>query len=63
MNASNSSMFETTLGTRVIKLGGSGNNPWVVCTLDAVPVILARFTNRETAVDWQNRLRTRARAA
>ncbi|MEE2907744.1 MAG: hypothetical protein VX527_07915 [Planctomycetota bacterium] len=63
MTASKASMFESTLSTRVLKLTTSGSMPWVVCTLDAVPVILARFEDRAGAEAWQEQLRSRSRAA
>ena len=63
MTASKSSMFEPSLSTRVLKLTTTGSMPWVVCTLDAVPVILARFEDRVGAETWQEQLRARSRAA
>ncbi|MAT81859.1 MAG: hypothetical protein CMJ29_09495 [Phycisphaerae bacterium] len=63
MNASNSSMFQNSVCTRVLKLTTSGSNPWVVCTLDSVPVILARFESREAAEAWHNQLSSKSKAA
>ena len=63
MNASRSPMFDVSVSTRIIKLQGNATAPWVVCTLDAVPVILARFENRAAAQAWQQGLGNRRQAA
>ena len=62
MKASNSSTYQTSVCTRVLKLT-SGSSPWVVCTLDSVPVILARFESRESAEAWQGRVSSNTKAA
>ena len=49
--------------TRILKLDYSGSSPWAVCTHDAVPVILARFTTCEQARQWQSELQLRRPAA
>ncbi|MCH2152177.1 MAG: hypothetical protein MK089_02440 [Phycisphaerales bacterium] len=63
MNASSSHKFESAVTTRILKLESASADPWVVCTLDAVPIILARFSTRESAEQWQAGLRMKTRAA
>ena len=63
MTAFDSSTFEKSVSTRVLKLTTSGSSPWVVCTLDAVPVILARFESRDAAEAWCNKLKMKSKAA
>ena len=63
MTASNSPTFDSSLSTRILKLESSMATPWVVCTLDAVPIILARFENLAAAEVWQQGLCGRNRAA
>ena len=63
MTASSSREFKSAVTTRILKLETSGDDPWVVCTLDAVPIILARFPSRESAEQWQVGLRMKMRAA
>ena len=63
MTASSSREFKSAVTTRILKLESSGDDPWVVCTLDAVPIILARFASRESAERWQAGLSMNMRAA
>jgi hypothetical protein len=63
MTASSSREFESAVTTRILKLESASSDPWVVCTLDAVPIILARFSSRETAEHWQAGLSMKMRAA
>ena len=63
MKASNSSTLQSSVCTRVLKLTTTGSNPWVVCTLDSVPVILARFECRQAAEAWQSRIASKSKAA
>lgn len=63
MNASNCQINRNTATTRVLRLNTSDKNAWVVCTLDAVPVILARFDCRSQAESWQGTLSSRKQAA
>ncbi len=49
--------------TRVLRLNSASEKPWVVCTLDAVPVILARFSCQTEAENWQGNLTPRQEAA
>lgn len=63
MKATNTQASCTPVTTRVLRLNTSGENPWVVCTLDAVPVILARFSSQTDAENWQGSLSPRQQAA
>ncbi|MDG2093959.1 MAG: hypothetical protein P8J89_01655 [Phycisphaerales bacterium] len=63
MNTMNNQVSRNTASTRVLRLNTAEKNAWVVCTLDAVPVILARFDCRSEAENWQGALSTRQQAA
>lgn len=49
----------TPRNTLLLKIGSG----WAVCTLTAVPIILSRFEDRDTAVQWQQGHEERVRAA
>ena len=49
--------------TRILKIERANSSPWVVCTQDAVPIILARFATQEQAEQWQSGLHFRRLAA
>ncbi len=63
MKAPNTQASRAPVMTRVLRLNTAGENPWVVCTLDAVPVILARFSCQAEAENWQGSLSPRQQAA
>ena len=49
----------TTKATLLLKIGSG----WAVCTRTAVPIILARFDDRQAAYDWQCAHEARIRSA
>lgn len=50
----------TTPHTTMLLKIGSG---WAICTRTAVPIILARFTERTSAMEWQQAHEARIRPA
>lgn len=56
MTVEYSQAVQNSRNTRIICLNTTSDTPWVVCTMDAVPVILARFSSHTKAKDWQTQL-------
>ena len=54
-----SSTTSTPSSTLLLKIGSG----WAVCTRTAVPIILARFDDRDTARQWQEGHEQRVRTA